>query len=99
MIEIKSENDDRYQHQSWLVRRLRNRHYLLVPFKVIRIWYYEHNRELEDEDDWRMSFGQCWDLGCSLAHGKMKWYYTSAEIGYPDGFAQYADDDLTPTKK
>jgi hypothetical protein len=90
---LEDENDDRYQHQSWLARAWRRRHYLPIPFVAFRIWRREQARELRDEHDWRMTLGQCWGLAIGLAQSKMKWYYTSAEIGYPDGFAQYADDD------
>jgi hypothetical protein len=72
--------DDRYQNQTWFVRRWRNRHYLSVPYNALKYWWYEQTRELRDEDDWRMSFKNAWGLAKGIAQSKMKYYWYWDEI-------------------
>lgn len=57
----------RYQDCNWPVRLWRRRHQLRIPFVAISIWRYEQKRDLDDEDDWRMTFGQCWGLAIGLS--------------------------------
>jgi hypothetical protein len=79
---LEDKTDDRYQHQTWLVRCWRRRHYFAIPFVAFRIWRSEQTRELQDEHDWRLSFKNSWRLATGLAQGKMKWFYYSSELGY-----------------
>jgi hypothetical protein len=83
--------DPRYQHQSWLIRRWRDRYNLLIPFVAMQCWYHEHTRELEDQDDWRLTFGQCWHLAIGLTQGKKQHHFTSEELGWD--FSEYVDDE------
>jgi len=72
--------DDRFQHQGFFVKAWRLRHYLPIPFVAVRIYFREQFRELEDEDDWKMRFVDCWGLATGLAQLPMKWYYTWDEV-------------------
>lgn len=74
--------DDRYQHQAWLVRRWRDRHYLSVPFIAIRVWYYEQTRDLRDDWGWRLSFKNAWGLAVGMAQCKQQHHYYLNELGF-----------------
>jgi hypothetical protein len=66
---------NRYQHQSWYVKLWRRRWYLTIPFVAIKIWWYEHHREMRDEHDWSLTFKQSWGLATGLAQVPMNWVY------------------------
>ena len=82
------DKSDWYSNQPWHIRRLRDLHYWSVPHVAVSIWYHEKTRELRDEYDWRMSFGQAWGLSKALAQCKQKKFVERVEC-----FAQYAEDE------
>jgi hypothetical protein len=71
--------DPRYQHQSWLVRRWRDRYNFLIPVWAVRWWYYEQTREDDEEFD-RMYLAVCWNLACGHADFKKRHYYRIDEL-------------------
>jgi hypothetical protein len=69
-------SDPRYQHQSWLVRRWRDRHNLCIPLTAIRVWVDEQRGLNGGPGRSRMSFSNCWSLACGIADGKKQhWFY------------------------
>jgi hypothetical protein len=73
-------NEKRYQNCSWYEKLWRRRHYISVPWVGFKIWWHERRRPLDDEDDWRMTFGQCVGLAKGLAQAKMNWVYDWDEV-------------------
>lgn len=68
-------SDNRFQHQPWYVRLWRRRHQLAVPFQATRWWLHHRNKGHPDSD-----FRFHWSLAMGIAHHRMKWTYTSAEV-------------------
>jgi hypothetical protein len=65
---------NRYQNQTWWVRRWRDRYLLEVPYRALRIWF--ANRGRVDP----FSLDECW----SIAHGSCdmarEYFYTWDEV-------------------
>ena len=70
----------RYQDCNWVIRMWRRRHQLRVPLVAYQIWRGEKSREMDDEDDWRLTFRQCWGMAIGLSHGQMQWVYDWIEM-------------------
>lgn len=66
---------DRYQNQSWLVRRWRDRYLLKVPFAAIRMWL--SNLVYWDEP---LLFHDAWHIACGLCDMERNWVYSWEEI-------------------
>lgn len=65
---------DRYQYQSWLVRRWRDRHLLMVPFHAIRYW--AHQRKRPDP----LCFAHCWSIERGMADVRRNYLWDWAEV-------------------
>lgn len=86
----------RYQNQSWLVRRWRDRWLLTAPWVAIRLWFSTRSAEsLAKPDEYitRMPLYECWDLALGLVDGKRDYWYTSEEVYADLGLEE--DDDAS----
>ncbi len=63
----------RYQFQSWVVRRWRDRFLFKIPFIAIKHWW---------RGTWNMSWSNCWSYACGDADVSRKYYFTSEECKY-----------------
>lgn len=78
---------ERYQDQNWLVRRLRDTYMIMVPLLALRFWWYESRRPIEDEDDWPLTFSQCWCLSRGMVNVKQKHIYCwESEVDFEKDF-------------
>lgn len=69
--------DSRYQNQSWLVRRWRDRWLLLVPYWTFRWWV--NCRRLPSGDPWQMPVADWWSLALGHCDVRRNWIYTWSE--------------------
>ena len=103
------ELDNRFQFQPWYIKAWRYRYYITIPYYAIPLYFYNLISYLDKElsflfcdgpahDERFIPFKTCWSIAKGCAQHCMGWYYTSAEVGYPDGFAQFAEDDLEDTE-
>lgn len=75
--------DDRYQFQSWLVRRWRDRWLVMIPVWAIRMWWGSRTRRALRQPGryaTRMQLNLCWDISCGVADLKRKWTYSWDEM-------------------
>jgi len=74
-----------YQDQPWYKKVLISlRHDIFVPFRAIRIWWYERK---DPDADWRLDFSGCWHLAIGLTQVDKNYLYTwddvQKELGFP----------------
>jgi hypothetical protein len=73
--------DDRYQHQSFWVQRLRDLWLLTVPYWAIRSWLRECLRHYPNAfGTRRLTFKQCWSVSRGMCDLRRRWVYTGAEL-------------------
>lgn len=108
---IFEELGNRFQYKPWYIKAWRYRYYIGIPFDAVGLYFYNTLPYLDKElnaifcdgptPDSReyLSFKTCWSIAKGSTHHRMGWWYTSAEVGYPNGFAQFAEDDLEDTKE
>lgn len=68
---------DRYQYQSWLVRRWRDRFLLLIPFHAIELWV----KSQRFDHDEPLTWAQCWSLARGLCDVRRNFVWDWAELG------------------
>lgn len=73
--------DDRYQHQSFWVKRLRDLWLLMIPYWAVRSWIREQSWECPNVYGIEpLSFKVCWSVACGMCDLKRNWVYTGAEL-------------------
>ena len=81
-IEDQARLKARYQNQSWVVRRWRDRWLLTIPYTAITMWFRTRSRKVVADPDaiTNLPFSHCWSLACGLADGDRDYWYTSEEV-------------------
>ena len=82
MIDIKR-LANRYQNQSWLVRRWHDRHLLLVPWVAFRIWNFGQSE----------TFGIAWSIALGLCDKDREFWYTWEEMLEMEAMEKSSDAD------
>ena len=73
----------RYQNQSWIVKRWRDRWLILIPYTAMSMWFRTRSRKVRAESEVYITdlpFSHCWSIACGLADGDRNYWYTSEEV-------------------
>ena len=68
---IATKTSNRFQDQVWYVKLWRYRHYLMVPYHTLRI-YFNHKFQADE-------LGHAYSIAMGEAHYKMNWLYSMEE--------------------
>lgn len=72
----RADRADRYQYQSWVVRRWRDRYLLAVPFKALRMWWANRHRTGDDALPW----DHAWSIARGLADVSRNYVYDFRDL-------------------